>query len=113
MATIDPIASLKATAEQRTEDFEGVPLEPESPGRKAIKMDGGRGVSYYVHPKAGLAFARNLWNDAYPESPLYDVDNPAEKVREANLSKYEPCADVAVYEVANVFRNGEPLYWGK
>lgn len=113
MATIDPMASLKATAEQRTEDFDGVPLEPESPNRKAIKMDGGRGVPYYVHPKAGLSFARNLWNDAYPTSPLYDEEHPAEKVREANLSKNEPHADVAVYEAANVNRDGQPLYWGE
>jgi len=114
MATIDAMASLKATAEQRTKDFDGVPLEPESPDRKAIKMDGGRGVPYYVHPEAGLAFARELWNDAYPESPLYGEDDPAERVRVANLSEEEPWASVAVYRAANVATgDGEALYWGE
>jgi len=112
MAAIHPMKSLKATAEQRTEDFDGVPLEPESPNRKAIKMDGGRGTHYYVHPKAGLAFARNLWNDAYPESPLYDEDNPAPRIKVANLSEEEPWAKVEVFQ-ANITSDGDPLYWGE
>jgi len=35
-------------------------------------------------------------------------------VREANLCKDEPWADVAVYEAANVATgDGEALYWGE
>jgi len=71
MATIDPMASLKATAEQRTEDFDGVPLEPESPNRKAVKFDRSD-RTFYIHPDAGIRIARVLWDDPEDGSPLYD-----------------------------------------
>ena len=70
MATIGPMASLKATAEQRTEDFDGVPLEPESPNRKAVKFDRSD-RTFYIHPNAGIRIARVLWDDPEGGSPLY------------------------------------------
>jgi len=71
MATIDPMESLKATAEQRTEDFEGLPLEPETPNRKAIRFSRDERI-FYVHPDAGIRIARVLWDDPESGSPLYD-----------------------------------------
>jgi hypothetical protein len=113
MATIDPMASLKATAEQRTRDFEGLPLEPETPNREPIRFSR-EDRTFYIHPSASIHTARSLWDDAYPESPLYDEDDPAERVRVANLSEEEPWASVAVYRAANVATgDGEALYWGE
>jgi len=111
MATIDPMASLKATAEQRTEDFEGLPLEPETPNRKATKFSRSH-RTFYIHPNAGIRIARVLWDDPDDGSPLYD-DSSAQHIRKAKLSSENPHAAVTVY-VANLKTgDGKPLYWGE
>jgi hypothetical protein len=89
MATIDPMASLKATAEQRTEDFDGVPLEPESPNRKAVKFDRSD-RTFYIHPDAGIRIARVLWDDPEDGSPLYgDFEYVKDYISEHGGHPYE------------------------
>jgi len=84
MANIDPIASIKAEAEN-------TPLAPESNPRKAIKVDSSRGgAPYYVHPKAKLIYARKLWMDPDNKRILYGTDGgyaPADPAQTLALSE--------------------------
>jgi hypothetical protein len=112
MATIDPMASLKATAEQRTEDFDGVPLEPESPNRKAVRFSR-EDRTFYVHASASLHTARSLWDDAYPESPLYVEDFSAQYSQETRLSDENPNATVTVVGANLKTSDGDPIFWAE
>jgi hypothetical protein len=112
MATIDPMASLKATAEQRTRDFEGLPLEPETPNREPIRFSR-EDRTFYIHPSASIHTARSLWDDAYPESPLYVEDRSAQYSQETRISDEEPTATVTVVAAALETSDGEPIFWAE
>jgi hypothetical protein len=61
------------------------PFEPEKNPRKAIHMNM-PDDDYFVDPKASIRYARKLWRNAYPESPLYQPLRGPEPVQVLKLS---------------------------